>query len=217
MALQIEAEIFAADMAGSHMERQLERILTVLERQEEIKVKEDALPTGKASKDFQDSSTKASVEITFTFTKAPISETISSPSIADDSAEKRTSSAAAPVILRPVEPSHPPPQRVMTRIDLESRLRRELVATTGRGEFDGADANVDGLTGEVLSLCIGVCKTETNRDTILWIVDSSLSPDLQQKNGIRISSISGIHPFECDPCADMDETIPLASDHRHAS
>ena len=36
----------------------------------------------------------------------------------------------------------------MTRIDLESRLRRELVATTGRGEFDGADANVDGLTGE---------------------------------------------------------------------
>jgi hypothetical protein len=187
MALQIEAEIFAADMAGSHMERQLERILTVLERQEEIKVKEDALPTGKASKDFQDSSTKASVEITFTFTKAPISETISSPSIADDSAEKRTSSAAAPVILRPVEPSHPPPQRVMTRIDLESRLRRELVATTGRGEFDGADANVDGLTGEVLSLCIGVCKTETNRDTILWIVDSSLSPDLQQKNGIRIS------------------------------
>ena len=67
MALKIEAEIFAADMAGSHMERQLERILTVLERQEEIKVKEDALPTGKASKDFQDSSTKASVEITFTF------------------------------------------------------------------------------------------------------------------------------------------------------
>ena len=111
-------------MAGSHMERQLERILTVLERQEEIKVKEDALPTGKASKDFQDSSTKASVEITFTFTKAPISETISSPSIADDSAEKRTSSAAAPVILHPVEPSHPPPQRVMTHIDLESRLRR---------------------------------------------------------------------------------------------
>ena len=105
----------------------------------------------------------------------------------------------------------------MTRIDLESRLRRELVATTGRGEFDGADANVDGLTGEVLSLCIGVCKTEANRDTILWIVDSSLSPDLQQKNGIRISSISGIHPCECDPCADMDETIPLASDHRHAS
>ena len=77
------------------------------------------------------------------------------------------------------------------------------MATTGRGEFDGADANVDGLTGEVLSLCIGVCKTETNRDTILWIVDSSLSPDLQQKNGIRISSISGIHP--------------LASDHLHAS
>lgn len=30
MALQIEAEIFAADMAGSHMERQLERIFTVL-------------------------------------------------------------------------------------------------------------------------------------------------------------------------------------------
>ena len=146
MALQIEAEIFAADMAGSHMERQLERILTVLERQEEIKVKEDELPTGKASKDFQDSSTKASVEITFTFTKAPISQTISSPSIADDSAEKRTSSAAAPVILRPVEPSHPPPQRVLTRIDLESRLRRELAATIGRGEFDGADANVDGLT-----------------------------------------------------------------------
>ena len=57
----------------------------------------------------QDSSTKASVEITFTFTKAPISETISSPSIADDSAEKRTSSAAAPVHDSAAAPVHDSP------------------------------------------------------------------------------------------------------------
>ena len=63
----------------------------------------------------------------------------------------------------------------MTRFDLETRLRRELAATTGRGNFDGAGACVDGLTNEALDLCT------------LWVVDPSLSPDHQQKIGIRLS------------------------------
>ena len=89
--------------------------------------------------------------------------------------------------LRPTEPSHPPPARAMTRLDLETRLRRELAATTSRGNFDGAGACVDGLTNEALDLCISVCQRETNHDTILWVVAPSLSPDHQQKNGIRLS------------------------------
>ena len=75
----------------------------------------------------------------------------------------------------------------MSRIDLETRLRRELVATSGYDDFDGASADVSGLTNEALDLCISVCQQETGRDTTIWIVDPSAPEDRQQANGIRLS------------------------------
>jgi hypothetical protein len=42
----------------------------------------------------------------------------------------------------------------MIGLDLEYRLRRELTATSGRDEFDGAAASIEGLMNEGLDLCI---------------------------------------------------------------
>ena len=75
----------------------------------------------------------------------------------------------------------------MSRIDLETRLRRELVATSGYDDFDGASCVVTGLTNEALDLCISVCQQETGRDTTLWIVDPSVPDDRQLAHGVRIS------------------------------
>ena len=61
------------------------------------------------------------------------------------------------------------------------------MATSGYDDFDGASADVSGLTNEALDLCISVCQQETGRDTTIWIVDPSAPEDRQQANGIRLS------------------------------
>lgn len=102
--------------SGSCMERQLDRILTVLERQEDDRRLRSRFPL-----------------------------------------RRRPPSRLPPrssVRFRPAEPTHPPPIRQMIGLDLEYRLRRELTATSGRDEFDGAAASIEGLMNEGLDLCI---------------------------------------------------------------
>ena len=96
-------------------------------------------------------------------------------------------------VRQPAEPDHPPPPAVapetpMNRIGLERRLRRELTATSGLHilhDFSGSSPDINGLTYEALNLSIEVCRRETKRDTTLWITNAELEYEHQQRDGIR--------------------------------